>query len=82
MEMKFEKNDALWAATECSNIEQAMILLQRECELCAGTYPLNQTITMLKCEHTCCIDCAKNYFTIQVKLWNFFFLILFKYLGF
>lgn len=75
MELKFEKSDALWAATECSNIEQAMILLQRECELCAGTYPLNQTITMLKCEHTCCIDCAKNYFTIQVKVLIFVFSI-------
>ncbi|XP_037912727.1 E3 ubiquitin-protein ligase lubel isoform X2 [Hermetia illucens] len=64
--MKFQQESAIWAAKECSNLEHAIALLQQECELCTGTYPMNQIVSMLKCTHQCCKECAKNYFTIQI----------------
>lgn len=66
LELKFRKADALWAASECSGIDHAIALLQQECELCTETYGMNEMVPMLKCTHTCCKNCAKNYFTIQV----------------
>lgn len=66
IELKYPKESALWVAAQCSTIEDAIELLQQECELCTEKYPLNQMITMLKCEHQCCKECAFNYFTIQV----------------
>lgn len=64
--LKFNIEHAIWAAQECSSMDQAMALLQQECELCMGIYPMNEIVTMLKCTHSCCQECAKNYFTIQV----------------
>lgn len=66
MAMKYEEDDAVWAAGECTTLEHALGMLQQDCELCTGTYPMNEIVTMLQCEHRCCQDCAKNYFTIQV----------------
>lgn len=66
IDLKFDETSALWAAAECSTIEHAIGMLQQECELCTGKYPMNEIVTMLKCTHSCCQDCAKNYFTIQV----------------
>ncbi|XP_066586351.1 microtubule-associated protein futsch [Prorops nasuta] len=65
--LKFGDIEALHAAKECSNIEAALAYLQQECELCTGRFPMNQMISMLKCIHRCCNDCAKNYFTIQIS---------------
>lgn len=67
IDLKFNAEHAIWAAKECSSIGQAIALLQQECELCTGIYPMNQIVTMLKCTHSCCQECAKNYFTIQVS---------------
>lgn len=67
VQMKFSEQTAIWAATQCSTIEQAIAFLQQECELCTEQYPMNQIVSMLKCTHSCCKDCAKNYFTIQVS---------------
>ena len=67
IQQKFKEDVAIWAATEASDLEQALRLLQRDCELCMETYPLNKMVSMLKCTHSCCEECAKNYFTIQVK---------------
>lgn len=67
IELKFDKEPALWAATQCNTIDEAVDLLQQECELCTGRYPLNEIVTMLRCAHTCCMECAKNYFTIQIS---------------
>jgi hypothetical protein len=67
IELKYPKESALWVAAQVATIEQAVELLQQECELCTDKYPLNQMITMLKCEHQCCKECASNYFTIQVS---------------
>ncbi|KAG4079394.1 hypothetical protein HA402_008086 [Bradysia odoriphaga] len=66
IEQKFNTEHAIWAARECSSMEQALALLQQECELCTGIYPMNQIVTMLKCTHSCCQECARNYFTIQI----------------
>ncbi|XP_059617781.1 E3 ubiquitin-protein ligase lubel-like [Phlebotomus argentipes] len=66
IEMKFTREVSLWAASECSDLEHAISLLQQECELCTGKYPMNQMISMLKCIHRCCHECARNYFTIQI----------------
>lgn len=66
MQMRFEESAAVWAATECSTIEHAIGMLQQECELCMEKYPMNEIVTMLRCSHSCCQECAKNYFTVQV----------------
>lgn len=67
IELKYPKESALWVSAQVSTIEDALDLLQQECELCADKHPMNQMITMLECEHQCCKECAKNYFTIQVR---------------
>lgn len=66
IQQRFKEDSAIWAASECQTMERAIQLLQQECELCTETYPMNKIVSMLKCTHTCCFDCAKNYFTIQV----------------
>lgn len=66
IEMKYDKKTSLWAASECSSIEQAIAFLEQECELCMERQPMNQMVSMLKCVHKCCKSCAKNYFTVQV----------------
>lgn len=67
IQQNFKEESAIWAASECSTIDQAIRLLQQDCELCTETYPMNQIVSMLKCTHNCCKECAKNYFTIQVN---------------
>lgn len=67
MHQKYSVDVSIWAATEASNFEQAIRLLKQDCELCTETYSLNKMVSMLKCTHSCCEECAKNYFTIQVK---------------
>ncbi|KAH8297890.1 hypothetical protein KR018_000389 [Drosophila ironensis] len=64
--MKFQEDVALWAARECSDLDQAIAMLQQECELCMSSYPMNQIVSMLKCTHKCCKQCAKSYFTVQI----------------
>ncbi|XP_069698159.1 uncharacterized protein LUBEL isoform X1 [Periplaneta americana] len=66
IELKFEQEEALNAAQECSTLTAALSFLQQECELCTGKYPMKQMVSMLKCVHCCCKECAKNYFTIQI----------------
>lgn len=70
IQMKFREDKALWAATQCKTIEEAIDILQQECELCMETFPMNRIVFMLKCDHSCCEDCVKNYFTIQVICFN------------
>lgn len=67
IQMKFDEKTAIAAAVECNSLEQAIAFLRQECELCTETYPMNQIVSMLKCTHSCCVVCAKNYFTIQVS---------------
>ncbi|XP_033231133.1 uncharacterized protein LOC117182184 isoform X3 [Belonocnema kinseyi] len=65
--LKFGNAEALHAAKECSSVESALAFLQQECELCTSEFAMTQMISMLKCTHRCCNDCAKNYFTIQIS---------------
>lgn len=67
IQMKFDEKTAIAAAVECNSLEQAIAFLRQECELCTETYPMNKIVSMLKCTHSCCEECAKNYFTIQVS---------------
>ncbi|KAH8409926.1 hypothetical protein KR009_001255, partial [Drosophila setifemur] len=64
--MKFQEDVALWAARECTDLDQAIAMLQQECELCMNSFPMNQIVSMLKCTHKCCKQCAKSYFTVQI----------------
>ncbi|XP_053692024.1 E3 ubiquitin-protein ligase lubel [Sabethes cyaneus] len=66
IEMRYAHDNAIWAATQCHTIEEAKDLLQKECELCLGVYPMNEIVSMLKCTHSCCLDCAKVYFTEEI----------------
>ncbi|XP_057670807.1 E3 ubiquitin-protein ligase lubel isoform X3 [Diorhabda carinulata] len=66
LQLKFSKEQALEAVKNCHSIDAAISFLQQDCELCAGKYPMKQMISMLKCIHRCCQECAKNYFTIQI----------------
>ncbi|KAJ9596170.1 hypothetical protein L9F63_027208, partial [Diploptera punctata] len=68
MDLKFDQDEALSAAMECSTLPAALAFLQQECELCTGKYPMKQMVSMLKCIHCCCKECAKNYFTIQKQI--------------
>ncbi|KAK5645795.1 hypothetical protein RI129_004259 [Pyrocoelia pectoralis] len=66
MTLKFSIEEALEAVGQCNSLDSAVAYLQQDCELCTGRYSMNQMISLLKCTHRCCRDCAKNYFTIQV----------------
>ncbi|XP_030754545.1 uncharacterized protein LOC115881269 isoform X2 [Sitophilus oryzae] len=66
MSLKFSAEEALEAARDCNTLDTAISFLQQDCELCAGKYPVNNIVSMLKCTHRCCQDCAKNYFTVQI----------------
>ncbi|CAG2059672.1 unnamed protein product, partial [Timema podura] len=77
IDQKFDREEALSAAQECSTLAAAIAFLEQECELCMGKYTMKQAsttgvnlirrmVSMLKCTHCCCKDCTKNYFTIQI----------------
>ncbi|KAL1491493.1 hypothetical protein ABEB36_012082 [Hypothenemus hampei] len=66
MTLNFSIDQALDAVRDCSSIDAAIAYLQQDCELCAGKYPMKKIVSMLKCTHRCCQECAKNYFTIQI----------------
>lgn len=42
MEMKFEEEQSIIAAKECTSLQEAITFLQQECSLCAGKYSLKQ----------------------------------------
>ena len=51
---------------EVETYDEAVSLLQQDCELCAGTVTYKQMLKMPNCDHRCCSDCATNFFTIVV----------------
>ncbi|CAH2007149.1 unnamed protein product [Acanthoscelides obtectus] len=67
MSLNFSSEEALEAVKHCSTLDAAIAFLQQDCELCAGKYPMNQIVSMLRCTHYCCQQCAKNYFTVQIS---------------
>lgn len=40
MDLKFDRDLCIAAATECSTVQAAMAYLQQECQLCTGKYPM------------------------------------------
>uniref|UniRef100_A0AAG5DTU1 RBR-type E3 ubiquitin transferase n=1 Tax=Anopheles atroparvus TaxID=41427 RepID=A0AAG5DTU1_ANOAO len=66
IELRYARDSAIWAATQCHTVDEAKDLLQKECELCLGVFPMNEIVSMLKCTHTCCLECAKEYFTQEI----------------
>ncbi|XP_050078923.1 E3 ubiquitin-protein ligase lubel [Anopheles maculipalpis] len=66
IELRYARDNAIWAATQSHTIDEARDLLQKECELCLGLFPMNEIVSMLKCTHTCCLECAKEYFTQEI----------------
>ena len=46
--------------------EEAVGLLQQDCELCASTVTFKQVQKMPHCDHKCCTDCATNFFSIVI----------------
>ncbi|XP_064112910.1 E3 ubiquitin-protein ligase lubel-like isoform X6 [Macrobrachium nipponense] len=70
MNFNFDEYDSIQAAEECSSIYTAIQFLQQECELCAEKYPMGKMVSMLQCTHRCCRECAKTYFTFQIKTKN------------
>ncbi|CAL4080065.1 unnamed protein product, partial [Meganyctiphanes norvegica] len=70
MQFNFDERDSIDAAGECSSIYTAIKFLQQECELCAEKYPMGKMVSMLMCTHSCCTECAKTYFTFQIKTKN------------
>lgn len=47
--------------------EKARQLLAIECPMCFGSYPRSRMESMFLCNHSCCVDCAKNYYRGAVK---------------
>ncbi|XP_013168276.1 PREDICTED: uncharacterized protein LOC106118237 isoform X2 [Papilio xuthus] len=57
---------ALLAALECVDLDSALAYLQQDCELCASRLPEYEMVSMLRCTHRCCRECARHYFTVQI----------------
>ena len=63
-----DEDDALVAADACDDVYSATKFLRQECELCASTMNVKEIVTMLgDCGHKCCLDCARQHFTIIIK---------------
>ncbi|XP_038223465.1 E3 ubiquitin-protein ligase lubel-like isoform X2 [Zerene cesonia] len=57
---------ALLAALECADLVSALAYLNQYCELCAAHFPEHEMVSMLRCSHRCCRECARHYFTVQI----------------
>ncbi|XP_039765254.1 E3 ubiquitin-protein ligase lubel isoform X3 [Pararge aegeria] len=57
---------ALLAALECVDLASAVAYLHQDCELCASKFPEHEMVSMLRCTHRCCRECARHYFTVQI----------------
>ena len=66
LEQEFAEDEVFLAVKETNDLEEAVNLLRQDCELCAGTMSIKDVIKMTHCEHSCCKDCAKNFFTIVI----------------
>jgi E3 ubiquitin-protein ligase RNF31 len=63
----YEEDEAILAAEKSENLDDAEKLLRQECELCTNGMKITEVVEMANCNHKCCKDCAKNYFTIAIK---------------
>ena len=49
------EEDEVWMVIKMTqDYDEALLLLQQDCELCAGTMTLKQIVKMPHCEHKCC----------------------------
>lgn len=66
MEAGHPEDEALLAVAEAEDLEAALALLNRDCELCATVMNIKQVVKMVSCDHCCCRDCAKNFFSVVI----------------
>ncbi|GAB6019242.1 hypothetical protein CHUAL_000846 [Chamberlinius hualienensis] len=67
MDLDYDRESAVDAARQCSTFETAKAFLSRHCPICECLHPESKMESMYYCEHSCCILCTKQYFTIQVR---------------
>jgi len=67
MDLKFDEEEAIYAANECTSLYTAISYLQQDCELCASKYGVKDMVSMLHCIHRCCSGCARTYFSTQIR---------------
>lgn len=48
MDLKFDDDDAIYAANECGSLYMAISYLQQDCELCAGKFGVKEVYQMTK----------------------------------
>ncbi|XP_059093166.1 uncharacterized protein LOC131888343 isoform X2 [Tigriopus californicus] len=65
--MYYEIEEAILAAEVTDTVEAAERFLQQECELCTNVMKVREICKMLACDHQCCQECAKNYFTVAIR---------------
>merc|ERR1719347_1869281 len=66
LDQEFPEDEVFLVVKETNDLDQAVNLLRQDCELCAGTMSIKDVIKMTHCEHSCCKDCATNFFTIVI----------------
>ena len=64
--------DEQWAEEEVwmvikmtQDYDEALLLLQQDCELCAGTMTLKQIVKMPHCDHKCCQVQALAFYEVK-----------------
>jgi hypothetical protein len=86
MDLKFEQDEALNAAQECSTLNAALSFLQQECELCTGKYPMKQVSATLPTSRIIHLSSSIIYFVeFQMNRYenrfasrNFYFIIFWE----
>ena len=66
LDQEFPEDEVFLAIKETEDFDQAVNLLKQDCELCANTMSIKDVIKMTHCEHSCCKDCATNFFSIVI----------------
>lgn len=44
IDLRFDENEAFYAARECSDLSMAVSYLQQDCELCTGKFPMGKVL--------------------------------------
>lgn len=67
LEQEYGEEEVFLVIQEVTTLEEALAKLRQECELCAGVMTLQQVVKLPSCDHCCCQECAKNFFTLVVS---------------
>lgn len=51
MDLKFDEEEAIYAANECTSLYTAISYLQQDCELCASKYGVKDVIQSMDLDH-------------------------------